>query len=205
MAHLEERAPRRLSSVMGTVATHLAQVARVPVRRRLQTRYPESVGRSPEHPPRPMATFRMEAERHTMSEEAPRAWYCRRKATPNRSRKGPVSRPVRVVAPMSVWKRGRSSRMERAAGPAHNDVQPKSSSAGTAPPPPCGSGDESSMNSTSPSSRLWERWPVPCAGDGRRGGGYGWSAKLVGHHRGRRGLAQPPGRRTKYDPWLAAP
>ena len=35
---------------------------------------------------------------------------------PNRSRSGPVSRPVRVVAPMSV-KRGRSSRMERAAGP----------------------------------------------------------------------------------------
>ena len=35
---------------------------------------------------------------------------------PKRSRKGPVSRPVRVVAPMSV-KRGRSRRMDRAAGP----------------------------------------------------------------------------------------
>ena len=35
---------------------------------------------------------------------------------PKRSRKGPVSSPVRVVAPMSV-KCGRSSLMERAAGP----------------------------------------------------------------------------------------
>ena len=35
---------------------------------------------------------------------------------PKRSRKGPVNRPVRVVAPISV-NRGRSSLMERAAGP----------------------------------------------------------------------------------------
>ena len=35
---------------------------------------------------------------------------------PKRSRSGPVISPVRVVAPMRV-KRGRSRRIERAAGP----------------------------------------------------------------------------------------
>ena len=46
---------------------------------------------------------------------------------PKRSRKGPVSRPVRVVAPMSV-KRGTSSLMERAAGPLPITMSRKKSS-----------------------------------------------------------------------------
>ena len=39
-----------------------------------------------------------------------------RPTNPNRSRRGPATRPVRVVAPTSV-NRGRSSRIERAVGP----------------------------------------------------------------------------------------
>ena len=56
------------------------------------------------------------ALRVTIFCSSPAEYISSRSITPNRSRKGEVSCPARVVAPMRV-NLGRSSRMDRAAGP----------------------------------------------------------------------------------------
>ena len=61
-------------------------------------------------------TLSIFAERSTMMDNSSGVYSSSRKLMPKRSRRGEVSMPARVVAPMSV-NLGRSRRMERAEGP----------------------------------------------------------------------------------------
>ena len=62
------------------------------------------------------STFRIFAERSTITASCSGVYISKRKEMPKRSRSGEDSMPARVVAPISV-NLGRSRRMERAAGP----------------------------------------------------------------------------------------
>ena len=98
-------------------AAHLGEVAHAleqPVghaRRAARAR-----ARSPRRPPSSISTPRMPAERSTIRARSAGSYSSSRCVTPKRSRSGVVSRPVRVVAPISV-NCGRSSVTTRAPAP----------------------------------------------------------------------------------------